>query len=630
MKGRPFHGRHRVRRLSDVLPGQVIGIQVTLPLVWMLLPRLLKRCAILIAILVHGFLRSTLSCKHKTFGTSLAELSPCCRGLTPMRAPLKDRASGCFPAQLKTSVEVVEMPASAVVIVCIAVLLPLSAFAQTAPAGPLTLEQVLELAEVRSETVAIARAGIRRAEGDEVRARSGLFPQLNVAVSYDRALASEFEGVFDNVNFGAAPGGEQANGDEGLEDLPFGRKNTWRVNLSFSQNLFSGGRIGAQRQMAVAGRETALIGLTTSRAQLLFEVTQAYYDAALSGRLVAIAEATVGQATATLQQTEAAFQAGTQPEFEVLRARVSRDTQNPNLIRQRVNREVALLRLKQLLDLPADSDIELADALGETAGAPPLIFASRVLPIEAALGVSDKVQVALSAPPPQVERAPVKEAATTVRLREAALASVKAQRMPSVALTSTYGRVGYPSNVLPTFDRLNWNVGVTMQVPILTGGRQRGDEIVAEAELEQTRVQLRRVEELTALDTRSALAELIAARASWEATAGTVQQATRAYEIAEVRYQAGVSTQLELSDSRLLLQQAEANRAQAGRDLQVARARVALLPDLPLGVGAGPGGALQFVPQPAPAPPPVTPPAGNGQFRNAAVPAGTPQQFGGQ
>ena len=75
----------------------------------------------------------------------------------------------------------------------------------------------------------------------------------------------------------------------------------------------------------------------------------------------------------------------------------------------------------------------------------------------------------------------------------------------------------------------------------------------------------------------------MAARATWEASGGTVQQATRAYEIADVRYRAGVSTQLELTDSRLLLQQAEATRAQAARDVQVARARVALLPELPLG-----------------------------------------------
>jgi hypothetical protein len=122
-----------------------------------------------------------------------------------------------------------------------------------------------------------------------------------------------------------------------------------------------------------------------------------------------------------------------------------------------------------------------------------------------------------------------------------------------------------------------------MNVPILTGGRQKGDETVARADVTQAQLQQKQVQELAALDTRSAWAELVAARAAWESSAGTVQQATRAYEIADVRFRNGVSTQLELSDSRLLLQQAEANRALAARDLQVARARVALLPELPLG-----------------------------------------------
>jgi outer membrane protein TolC len=62
-----------------------------------------------------------------------------------------------------------------------------------------------------------------------------------------------------------------------------------------------------------------------------------------------------------------------------------------------------------------------------------------------------------------------------------------------------------------------------------------------------------------------------------------VAQAQRAYEIADLRYREGISTNLELSDSRLSLQVAQANRAQAARDLQVARAHVALLPDLPVG-----------------------------------------------
>ena len=192
----------------------------------------------------------------------------------------------------------------------------------------------------------------------------------------------------------------------------------------------------------------------------------------------------------------------------------------------------------------------------------------------------------------ETPRTVVREAAAAVRLREASLRLVEAERRPSVAVTSNYSQVAYPSDFFPTGDfRTNWTVGAALNVPILTGGRQRGSEAVARAEVEQSRLQLRQVEELAQLDARSAQAELVAARAAVEASTGTIEQARRAYQIAEVRFQSGVSTQLELSDARLLLQQAEANRAQAVRDLQVARARVALLPDLPLGSSGGMSGA---------------------------------------
>jgi outer membrane protein TolC len=482
------------------------------------------------------------------------------------------------------------------------------------PQGPLTLEQALERAETRSESLAIAQAGVRRAEGEESRARSGRYPQLSASASYDRSLASEFEGVFDSSNF---PGGDDT---DGFEDLPFGRDNTWRASFTLSQNVYSGGRLGAQAALAAAGRESAGLGVTTTRAQMLFDVTQAYYDAALSDRLVAIAEASLQQAGATLKQTQAGFDAGTQPEFEVLRARVARDNQSPTVIRQRVNREVALLRLKQLLDLPPDYPLQLADALGDERLAPPPSFAPRVAAIEANIGAIDPVTFPLTVPDQALPaRTAVSEVAATVRLREASLALAEAQRRPSVSLNSTYSRIAYPSGVFPAFDRTNWSIGAGVNLPILTGGRQRGDEQVAAAELEQARVQLRQAEELAALDSRAAWAELLAARAAWEASAGTVEQAARAYEIADVRYRAGVSTQLELSDSRLLLQQAEANRAQAARDLQVARARVALLPDLPVGAAGVTPRSPQVSPQ---APPRQQQPAADSDIRNASAPTG--------
>jgi outer membrane protein len=519
------------------------------------------------------------------------------------------------------------------------------------PAGPLSLEQVLALAEPRSEAVAIAEAGIRRAEGDQVRARSGLLPQLSASASYDRALASEFEGVFDvqgpscppfalnpsapldarvaeierAIDCGAVGGGFFGGGSSsgGLSNLPFGRKNTYRASLSFSQNLYSGGRNGAQRAVSSIGRDAATLTLTTARAQMLYDVTQAYFDAVLSERLVTIATATLEQAGATLKQTQAGFDAGTQPEFEVLRARVSRDNQSPVLIRARANRDVAMLRLKQLLELPADYALQLTDSLGGDTLPPPSVFAERVGAVERMLRPEGQAPVSLQVNAQLPERTAVTQADTTVRLREASLKLTTAQRMPSISLTSSYSRIAYPVDVLqPTFNRTNWSIGASMSVPILTGGRQRGDEAVAQADLAQAKAERKQVAELAELETRSAWAELLAARATWEASAGTIQQADRAYQIANVRFTAGVSTQLELSDSRLLLQQAEANRAQAARDLQVARARVALLPDLPLAPGTGAAGAAAGARAPQTQPQQQTPapqqPQSGSQIRSAS------------
>jgi len=492
--------------------------------------------------------------------------------------------------------------------------------------GPLGLQQALEIAEAKSEAVALARVALTRNDGDFVRAKSGRRPQLSGTATYDRSLANEFQGVFDTIDFGGGNGGTDGNNGSGggLDNLPFGRANTWRATLSFSQTLYSGGRLDAQDALVAVGRRSSEQALTAARAQVLFDVTQAYYDAALSGRLVAIAEATLEQASATLRQVQAGFDAGTQPEFEVLRARVGRDNQMPQVIRQRVNRDVALLRLKQLLDLPPDADLRLTDLLDDERLPPPGPFVEQVATVERALPPTGGASFTLQTNVPLPDRNAVAEAETTISLREASLRAVQAERRPSVSLTSNYSRIAFPSGFFPAFDRSNWSILASVSVPLLTGGRQRGDEMVASADVEQARVQLRQVQELAALDTRSAWAELVAARAAWEATSGTVQQATRAYEIADVRYRAGLSTQLELSDSRLLSQQAEANRAQAARDLQVARARVALLPNLPVGAtGASAGGRGQPAPA-GPAPAPQT----SGQVQRASAQGGGNQAGG--
>jgi outer membrane protein TolC len=509
-------------------------------------------------------------------------------------------------------------------IFCSVLLSAQSAAAQLEP-RPLSLDAALELAESKSEQVAIARAAVERAGGQQARARSDLFPQVSATASYDRALASEFSGIFDNgtlpppcapfipdpaasiadrlaeleraVDCGAT--GASSSVGQDLGNLPFGRKNTYRFGFSFSQNLFSGGRIGAQTAGANAARQSADVGLAAARAQLALDVVQMYYDAALSERLLEIANATYKQADVTLAQTRLGYEAGTQPEFELLRAQVARDNQRPVVIRSQSQREIAFLRLKQLLDIPPDQPLVLTTPLD--ADAPP---APDRLPVEAAAATTTA---------PGVVRSPVREAQSAVVEREAAADAAHAARLPSISLTSSYGEVAYPSGALPGLGdfRRNWTVGALLQMPLLTGGRQRADEAIARADIHEAEARLQLAREQTFVDTRTAYEELEAARASWQASAGTVQQAERAYQIAELRYKEGVSTQLELTDAQVLLVQAQATRAQAARDLQVARARVALLPDLPLSTSFATAPAAAFTPQ-APQGPatPQTQPAG--------------------
>lgn len=129
----------------------------------------------------------------------------------------------------------------------------------------------------------------------------------------------------------------------------------------------------------------------------------------------------------------------------------------------------------------------------------------------------------------------------------------KAERLPSVALNSSLGRVGYPSDgFLPGAGdfRTNWSLGATVNVAVFTGHRLRANELAARADLAEAQARLKQTRELAELDAATALQDLAAAEAVWEASAGTIQQAERAYQIAELRNREGLSTQLELSRTR--------------------------------------------------------------------------------
>jgi outer membrane protein len=271
---------------------------------------------------------------------------------------------------------------------------------------------------------------------------------------------------------------------------------------------------------------------------------------------------------------------------------VTRDNQRPLTIQRRTQRDLAMLRLKQLIDVPASDSLVLTSTLSDSTLTPGGPTDTRlVVQTMAALAPSTPGDTAAEG------RASVRQLAELVKVQENAFRIARAQRIPALVLSTQYGRTAYPTSGIPSLHDFfpNWTVTAQLQVPLFTGGRITGDEMVARANLIEARENYQQVKELAALDARSALAELEQAVSAWAASQGTAEQAARAYRIAEVRYQEGISTQLELSQSRLLLQEAEANRAWTARNLRVAQSRLTLLRDLPLGAvqGGAQGNAQQ-------------------------------------
>lgn len=483
--------------------------------------------------------------------------------------------------------------------------------APAAATKPLSLEEALRTAESQSATLQLSRARLTSAEGQRYQARSQYLPQLNAVASYQRTLRSQFQGV----SFGgppdtsttpkpqavcapaipanATPADVQAAlaqasscqsgaGGFNFSSVGFGAPNQWTFGLNFSQNVFAGGRISAQYHAAQASVAAANIEVSAQRAQLALDVTQAYYDAALADRLVSIQEAALSQTEEVLRQTRVARQVGNQAEFDLLRAQVTRDNQVPVVLQARNQRQVAYYRLKQLLNLPMDQTLSLTTALDDSTAAMSTVVA-------AVNAGSSRVLSQPAAPDTNVsDRAPVRELEASVRAQRGLVSAARGERLPSLQITSGYQRLYFPNNFFPQWNnaRENWTIGVSASLPLFTGGRIRGDELVAQGNLDQTVAQLEQTRQLAALDARVALSALEQAQATWQASAGTADQAARAYSIDQIRYREGISTQTDLSQSRLLLEQSLANRAQAARDLAVARVKLALLKDLPLQTGA--------------------------------------------
>lgn len=441
------------------------------------------------------------------------------------------------------------------------------------PALPLSLRAAVSRALAESEEVGLAQSQVDLVETQVSQARAALYPQLNGNVAYQRTLASAFDAggsieIPDSLQFNPDPtasiedrlryleqnAGLAATGALGglFGNLPFGQENVYSATLTGSQSLFSPQAFVALG-IARGARDATRYGAIEQIADVRLQTEQAYIQALVAQELVDISEAALAQAQAFLEQEQLRLRAGRASDLDVLRADVDLENLRPQLVQAQNAADLALLNLKRLANIPFDQPVELTTGLTRP---------------------SDDALAALALDPvaETQQRAAVLAADAQVDVRERQVRLQRAAYLPSVTLQSSYGRQLFPSSAFAfdTSPRTDWTVSVGVSIPLFDGFRRRAQVAQATVELRQAELQRAQLVESVQLQVEQALREKRRAAALIAARQRTVEQATRVYELTELRYQNGLATQLEVSNARLALLQARSNLVQALADFYTA------------------------------------------------------------
>jgi len=111
-------------------------------------------------------------------------------------------------------------------------------------------------------------------------------------------------------------------------------------------------------------------------------------------------------------------------------------------------------------------------------------------------------------------------------------------------------------------------------VPVFTGFSQDARVQQAKATISQSRYRLEHLERLAESELRTLADNVQEAQQRAASQRRAVEQAQRGYEIASAEYNAGMGSQLQITDAEVALRQSEFNYAQAVYDYLSARARL--------------------------------------------------------
>ena len=355
----------------------------------------------------------------------------------------------------------------------------------------------------QSDEVGLANAQIDLADAQYANARANALPQLR------------FNGAYTHVY-------ESARGQ--AVGALFNQPNTYTFNTNLTQTIFQGGRLIAGIRAGNDVRQGAREDEREQRATVTMQVQRAYLQGLFTARIAELQDSNLTVASNRVAQLEQLQPAGPAARYDVLRVRVERSNLEPVAIAARNDRELALLDLKRLVNVPVDQPLTL------------------VTHIDSASAASLLARIDTTGTP---DRAAVRSAELNLSARRLGVTVARADYYPTLSFVFQQGYSAFPPigygiprtrGALTAEDcppgsaagRLCQNGGffsdrqlaLNISFPIFDGLRVRSNVDLAQAQYRVAALQLQQERETVALEVARARAELRRARAAYGARAG--------------------------------------------------------------------------------------------------------------
>ncbi len=413
---------------------------------------------------------------------------------------------------------------------CAAILAALPVLGEDTPPGPpWTLKQAQDFALAHHPEIQAAELRAQAAGAAIQEARSAYLPQV---------LATATAAAADPTTRIAAPAGLN-------NPAVFQRESN---GLLLSQLVTDFGRTTSLTASARFQADAANQSAEAVRERVMLDVSQAYFGVLGAKALLKVAEETVADRALLLDRVSALAKAKLKSSLDVSFAEVALGESRLLLLRAQDDLQTAYARL--------------ATALGVRDAAPRQLVDEPLFPVPPE-NVEELVRAALDARP---------DLKAARAQSEAALRFASAEKAAQYPVVSAVGAVGFSPYRDDRLTSTYSSAGVVVSVPLFTGGRLSSRAAQARLQAGAFEKTLDDAENRVGRDVRVAWLAARTAYQAMEVTRATLESATRALELAQSRYDLGISSIVELSQAQLQKTQADIADAAARYEYQRRRA----------------------------------------------------------